>query len=92
MSRNDLAWERTLGLQAQSFTTITGRLFDYLVDGNWLFIFHNNRLINRRITKGHLLRAVDRCPLSATIEIADCLGPSYIFGILMDPRVRQGLW
>jgi len=91
MTLNEV-WSRICRLQGAIFKTVKGHSFDYIVDGNGLFIFRDGRLINRRLTLTDVLNAAERCPLETTTEIADCLGPSYLFGILMDPRVRSGLW
>jgi hypothetical protein len=89
---NDVIWNRIRAFQGTPFQTIKGLPFDYLTDGNGLFIFRDGKLVHRRLTRSNVLKAADRCPLSGPTEIGDCLGPSYIFGILMDQRVRQELW
>jgi hypothetical protein len=89
---NEVLWNRIRAFQGTSFQTIKGLPFDYLTYGNGLFIFRDGKLINRRLTRNHMLQAADRRPLSGPTEIGDGLGPSYIFGIPMNHRIRQGLW
>ena len=86
------AWIRVHKHQGEIFKTTSGLPYDYSVDGNGIRISGEGRLINRRITRNQINRAIERCPLQQTTDIRDCIGMSYIFGILMDPRVRRGLW
>jgi hypothetical protein len=85
-------WDRLRRNNGAVFETATGLKFQLLVDGNGLWIFREGQIINRRLTKKHLDRAIGRCPLHLTTDIRDCLGPSYLFGILMDSRIRNGIW
>jgi hypothetical protein len=51
-----------------------------------------NLAINRRITRRQFAEAVSRCPLQNTTGLRDLIGPCYLFGMLMDRRIRQNAW
>jgi hypothetical protein len=92
MKSKETVWTRLRQFQAQAFDTVTGLKFDYLLDGMAIRIFREGRPINRVLPWSQVVKAIQRCPLQDTREIQDLQGPSYIFGILMDARIRQGLW
>lgn len=37
-------------------------------------------------------KALERVPLKNTVAVQDLLAPSYIYGILMDARIRESDW
>lgn len=47
---------------------------------------------NHRIAKSHFEQAFALVPLSNTTPVQHLRGPSYIFAMLMDVRVRGGDW
>jgi hypothetical protein len=46
----------------------------------------------QQIPKSHFAKALAHVPMAGPGEIKDLRGPSYIFAILMDPRIRSGEW
>jgi len=92
MKSEQIAWTRLNQFQVQAFDTVTGRRFEYFVDGMVIRILRVGRQINRNLPWSQFVKAIERCPLQNTREIQDLQGPSYIFGILMDTRIRQCLW
>ncbi len=92
MPRNELIWSRIKAQHGGTFMTTTGLPFRAFVDGDALIVSRNGKLINRRLMRNQVFKGVDGCPLQTTRDVQDCLGPSYIFGILMDSRIRHGLW
>jgi hypothetical protein len=92
MKNEQTVWTRVKQFQAQPFDTVSGLKFDYVIDGMGIWIFRDGRLINRTLPWSQFVKAMERCPLQDTREIQDLQGPSYIFSILMDSRIRQGLW
>lgn len=85
-------WLRVVANQKQPFKTIKGKTFYYILDGNGIRPFPNGRPTNRRITRKQFDEAVSRCPLQNTTDLQDLIGPSYLFGILTDRRIRQNAW
>jgi hypothetical protein len=86
-------WQRVVAHQGEEFHTRTGKGFTYRVDGeSGLWFYRDGRRINKRLWKGHLEKAVFRCPLDRPTDIADCYDSSYLFGLLMDDRIRGTDW
>jgi hypothetical protein len=46
----------------------------------------------QHIPRSHFVKALGLVPLSGPGAIQTLRGPSYIFAILMDPRIRQSEW
>jgi hypothetical protein len=86
-------WQRVVAHQGEEFHTRTGKPFTYTVDGeSGLWFYRDGRRINKRLWRKHFEKAVSRCPLDKTTDIADCYDPSYLFGLLMDERIRGTEW
>jgi len=86
-------WQRVVAHQSEEFHTRTGRLFTYTVEGkSGLWFYRNGQRINKRLWRKHLEKAISRCPLDKTTDIADCYDSSYLFGLLMDDRIRGTDW
>jgi hypothetical protein len=81
-------WARIEGCQGQPFTQIRGAQFTYRVDGNLVFPDHTVQAIHR----SQFEKALELVPLSGPGEIQHLRGPSYIYAVLMDPRIRKGEW
>jgi len=78
-------WRRVKVHAEEQFPMIRGGLLRYKVK-------HEHVVPDRtsqRIPKSHFLKALNFVPLPNTVPIQDLRGPSYIFAILMDQRVRQ---
>lgn len=91
-NRVEAAWQRIVRHQGEEFHTATGLPFRYEVDGNGLWVFRGGRRINRRLPRKDVETAIGRCPLRSTTEVNDLQGLSYLFGILMDRRIRESEW
>lgn len=84
---NDV-WKRVVRHQGAEFRTIRGRPFTYEVEGSsgiWFFL--DGRKVNRRLWRGELEDALKLCPLTAPSELKSFQDPSYLFGLLTDPRI-----
>lgn len=78
--------------EGEEFRTKEGLIFTYQVDGRSLCISRDGRYINRRLNLGGLRKAIERCPLARVTDVKDVINPSYVFGLLMDPRIRATDW
>lgn len=86
-------WQRVVAHVGGEFHTRTGKPFTYTVDGeSGLWFYRNGRRINKRLWRKDLEKAIFRCPLDKTTDIADCYDPAYLFGLLMDDRIRGTDW
>jgi hypothetical protein len=87
-SNIDEVWARIKRHAGEDFTFTRGDVFQYEVPGNYL------RPVGRvrHLSKSNFAKALRRVPLENTRSVSDLQGPSYVFAILMDKRVRQGEW
>jgi hypothetical protein len=82
-------WQRIVALEGESFTTITGLPFEYVVDGEALIPSRTDY----RLSRGNFEKAFARVPIGKPREISnDVRGPSYVWAILHDERVSSGRW
>jgi hypothetical protein len=84
----DTIWARISRCAGETFTQIRGGEFTYEVDGGSLIPDRTNQVIPR----SHFEQAAGLLPLDSTMPVQDLRGPSYIYAVLMDRRVRQSDW
>jgi hypothetical protein len=84
----DEIWGRIASCAGELFRLIGGKVFTYEVPGNYL------RPVGRvrHLSKTNFPQALRRVPFENTGSIRDLQGPSYVFAILMDERVRGNDW
>lgn len=80
----DTVWARIRKHQREIFCQIRGKKYRYSVVGAAVVPGG----INQNIPKAHFEQALSVLPLSNTVTVQHLRGPSYIYSILMDPRVR----
>ena len=61
-----------------------GKRFSYQAHGHGVDMNTTNRILPR----SDFQKAFERFPVSGPGDLQDLQGPSYIYSILMDPRVR----
>ena len=83
----EIVWSRIKHREGEVFYQIRGKEFTYTITGNYL-----NPPTNRKIPKSNFKEALKLLPLSGTTKIHHLQGPSYIYAILMDKRIRQDDW
>ena len=81
-------WTRIKSHQGETFRQIRGGEFTYTITGAALY---PDRVV-RALPKAHFERAYEMCPLENTVPVQNLQGPSYLYAILMDPRIRDGDW
>jgi hypothetical protein len=85
----DVVWERILQHQGEEFRQRRGGAFTYEVRGDVLM---PDRTATG-IARSQFEQAYEFVPLAKVSEVpARLWGPSYIFAILMDERIRAGDW
>lgn len=83
----DEVWRRIVDLEGETFKTITGLPFEYMIDGEALIPSRTDY----RLSRGNFEKAFARVPISQPREINnDVRGPSYVWAILHDARVSSG--
>jgi len=81
-------WQRIKNLEGEKFRQIRGQEFSYTVEGTFLV----PSTTNQNLAQSHFRQAVEILPLENTSPVQHLRGPSYIYAILMDPRVRGKDW
>ncbi|HEX7002653.1 MAG TPA: hypothetical protein VF168_00490 [Trueperaceae bacterium] len=81
-------WERIERSAGEPFRQLRGGKFTYEVRGNALLPDRTNR----QLARSQFERALELVPLENTAAVQHLQGPSYIYAILMDPRVRKDDW
>lgn len=88
MTSFESIWTRIKAHQGEIFTQIRGGEFTYEVDGNMVIPDRTNHAF----PKYHFEEAYGLVPLNNTVPVQHLRGPSYIFAIMMDDRIRQDDW
>lgn len=81
-------WKRINSQKGETFTQIRGGEFSYSVNGDYISLDRTNQ----NISKAHFAEALILVPLQNTVPVQHLRGPSYIYAILMDKRIRQSDW
>lgn len=81
-------WKRIELHEGQTFCQLRGGEFTYRMSGRSIKLDRTNQ----NIPMVHFERALEAVPLENTTQVQHLRGPSYIFAILMDPRIRAGEW
>ena len=81
-------WERIRAHAGCVFRQLRGREFTYEVRGNVL----RPNTTNRNIPKSDFDKAIRLLPIKNTVPLQNLQGPSYIFAILADERIRCKEW
>ena len=84
----DAVWPRIVRHSGHTFHQLRCKPFTYEARGRTIYLETTNRMISRTAIE----KALERVPLENTVAVQDLSAPSYIYGILMDPRVRAGDW
>jgi len=78
-------WKRIESHENQDFFQIRGGKFTYEVVGGHIIPDRTNQ----QIPKSHFKEAYNLLPLENTVRVQHLRGPSYIYAILMDDRIRK---
>lgn len=81
-------WARIVEHTGQTFRQIRGGEFRYVIDGDSVVPDRTNWRFPRR----QLEEAYGLMPVESTKPLQHLYGPSYLYAILMDARIRQGDW
>lgn len=81
-------WQRICVCAGQQFHTVSGLPFTYEVTGSYLRVDRANRSLSRT----NFARALPLLPADGPGQPRDRQGASYMWAILMDPRIRQEEW
>lgn len=83
-------WQSIAAHAGEPFTTVKQRPFRYKLAGDSVWIERDGHSINQALGQSEFRKAWERWPVTGPGALQDLRGPSYIFAILNDPRVRKG--
>lgn len=84
----DDVWQRIQAHAGQQFRQIRGQAFTYEAHEGYLV----PSTTEQNLAKSQFAAALELVPLKNSASIQHLRGPSYLFAILMDQRIRQGDW
>ncbi|WP_456413502.1 hypothetical protein [Oceanithermus profundus] len=85
----DAVWARIVAHQGETFHLLKGQPFTYRVEGHAVV----PSTAKVRIQKSQFAKALGAVPFEKVADVPkDVFGPSYVYAILMDPRIRDGDW
>lgn len=84
----DTVWDRIEGLDGETFRQKRGQPFTYSISGRSLY----PSTTNQALPKSQFAKALEFVPIAGPGVINHLRGPSYLWAILMDPRVRRTDW
>ena len=88
MTTFDAIWNRIKSHEGEPFTQIRGGEFTYEVVGNMVIPDRTNQ----NFPRVQFEEALALVPLKNTTPVQHLRGPSYIYAIMMDDRIRQSDW
>jgi hypothetical protein len=88
MTLIDTVWSRIKAHHGKEFRQVRGKSFSYSVDGFTLI----PGTTNRNLPRSDFEKALKLVPLPNTTCVQHLQGPSYIYAILMDSRIRLNDW
>jgi hypothetical protein len=84
----NIVWQRILANEGNVFTQVLGQQFTYTVSGNALTL----STTNQNVARSQIEKAIHLMPAGNTVPLQSLRAPSYLYAILMDARIREGLW
>ena len=84
----DIVWGRIVAHEGETFHQIRGKAFEYEVHSGYL----RPDTTNQNIPRAAFEEALELVPLKNTVPVQHLRGPSYIYAILMDKRIRKADW
>lgn len=81
----DTVWARIKASAGEEFRQIRDKAFTYEVHGSAVI----PERIDQNIPRAHFEEALQLLPLENTVPVQHLRGPSYIYAILMDHRIRR---
>lgn len=84
----DTVWRRIEAHAGAEFRQIRGGAFRYEVANSYI----KPDRTNQQLPRTHFEQAFALVPLTSTAQVQHLRGPSYLYAILMDSRIRQSDW
>ena len=82
----DRVWANICKHEGEVFYTVRNKAYTYVVKDNYILI---NNDLRRKITKTNFEKALEiQNPTCSKIRNAGIWGPSYVYGIITDSRIK----
>lgn len=82
----NIIWANILRNENEIFRTVTGKSYTYIVKNDFILINNDRR---RRITREEIARTLlIENPSPSKIKSEGIWGPSYVYGIITDNRIK----
>ena len=82
----ETVWNKIRLHEGEIFYKKKGGAYTYTVCGDFLIV---NGIKGGRVTKANLAKALSVIdPTPRNFELAGCWGPSYVYGIITDERIK----
>ena len=82
----NIAWNKIKEHEGAEFYTIRGNVYKYVVYDDFLLVENKK---NRKVSKDSIEKAIKiKNPNQSKIASEGCWGPSYIYGIITDKRIK----
>jgi hypothetical protein len=91
-SKQERVWKRIVAHAGAEFRPARDLPFTYSVEGNGIWFYRDGKRIEQRLARGEVDQAILICPVSKTSELSKFRDSSYLYGLLMDSRVRSKDW
>jgi hypothetical protein len=91
-SLKDRVWKRIVAHEGAEFRTVKDLPFTHSVEGNGIWFYREGKRVPTRLWRGEVNQAISICPVGKPTELKDFRDPSYLYGLLMDPRIRSTDW
>jgi hypothetical protein len=86
-------WRRIVAHQGAEFRTVTGHPFTHNVEDESVIRFYlNGKRRNHHLTRDQVDQAISMCPVSKPSAFKKLPNHPYLFGLIMDPRIRSTDW
>ena len=83
---SDYIWENIKRHSGETFKTVKGIPYDFHVDGEYIRLHNTNRSIPKKDVENALLI---KEPTVSKLKKAGFQGPSYLYGIITDNRIKK---
>lgn len=88
---SEQVWNRILHFQGEEFRTVTKLPYTYRVEGDsGIWFYRDGRRIEHRLWRGDLEAALKRPRVFKPSDLQMFQCPSYLFGLITDPRITGG--
>ena len=91
-SINERVWKRIVAHEGAEFRTARNLPFTHSVEGNGIWFYRKGKRVPMLLGRNEVNESISICPVSKPTELKRFRDYSYLYGLLMDPRIRSTDW